>query len=357
MKSSVGNNRKTHPLFYIASGVIIIAGIKIAAPILNPLLMAIFFSIIIMHPIKWLKNKGVNGILSIIIVSLGLLLIFFGIGSAVAKSLLQFTNNISVYKSQLSSITSSSITLLNGYGIDVSANSLTDGLQTNNVFNFVSKFITGVGGLFGQIILLMLVAAFIIGESNTFPTKLKVILKNPTVSLDNITLISLNIRYYLGIKTITGLIGGISVTIVLYIMGVQYAIIWGILVLLMRFIPSIGSIMASIPIALFVLIQSGLTGVLYFGIAYALINFIIGQIVEPKFLAKGMNLSTLVVFLSLVFWGWTLGDIGMLLAIPITMAIKISLETREETKWISILLGSQKSAEEALSQKHKINDN
>ncbi len=102
---------------------------------------------------------------------------------------------------------------------------------------------------------------------------------------------------------------------------------------------------------LFVLIQDGITGVIYVGAAYAIINFLIGQIIEPKFLAKSMELSTLAVFLSLVFWGWILGDIGMLLAVPITMGMKISLEARPNSRWMAILLGSEKSAKQALEKK------
>lgn len=348
---------KMHPLFYAAAAVIIIAGLKIGAPIINPILMAVFFSIIILHPIGWLKKKGVNGILSTLIVLFGLLVIVFGIGGAVTKSVMEFTKNLPSYRNELDEITKSSITLLNGYGIDVSSDSVSSNFNAGSAFGYASKFIGSIGGVFGQIILLILVAAFIIGEANSFPVKLKVILKNPTVSLENITSIARNIRYYLGIKTVTGLIGGVSVAIVLFIMGIQYAILWGVLVLLMRYIPNIGSVIAAIPIMLFVLIQDGLTGVLYVGIAYAIINFVIGQIIEPQFLAKGMNLSTLAVFLSLVFWGWILGDVGMLLAVPITMAVKISLETRENSRWIAIMLGSEKSAEEALLQKGSKNDN
>lgn len=351
MTSSSSRYVKMHPLFYAASGVIVIAGLKIGAPIINPILMAIFFSVIIYHPINWLKKKGVNGVLSIILVVLGLLIIVGGLGGVVTRSIIQFSQNLPFYKNELHEITRSTITTLNGYGMDLSSDNVTKNFSPGSVFGYAGKFLTGIGGLLGQITLLVLVAAFILGETNSYPIKLKLVLKDPDVSLGNITVISRNIRYYLGVKTLTGLIGGVSVTIVLIIMKVQYAVIWGILVLLMRYIPNIGSVIAAIPIMLFVLIQDGITGVLYVGIAYGIINFVIGQIIEPKFLAKGMNLSTLAVFLSLVFWGWILGDIGMLLAVPITMGLKISLETRENSKWMAIMLGSEQSAKEALNNK------
>lgn len=342
---------KLHPLMYAAAAVIIIAGLRVAAPILNPILMAVFFSIIIYHPIAWLKEKGVNGLLSIAIVVFGLLVILFLMGGAVTRSIIEFSQNLPFYKKELHDITKSSITMLNGYGLDISQETVTDNFNAGSIFGYASKFITGVGGVLGQIILLILVAAFILGETNSYPIKLKVVLRDPDLSLGNITVISRNIRYYLGIKTLTGLFAGTCVTIILLIMGIKFAIIWGILVLLMRYIPNIGSIIAAIPIFLFVLIQQGLEGVLYIGIGYSAINFVVGQIIEPKFFGKGMNLSTLAVFLSLVFWGWTLGDVGMLLAVPITMAIKISLETRENSRWMAIMLGSEKSAIQALDEK------
>ncbi len=351
MATDIKRYTKLHPLIYAAAGVVVIAGLRVGAPIINPILMAIFFSIIIYHPIAWLKAKGVNGVLSILIVVFGLLIVLFLLGGVVTRSILQFSQNLPFYKKELHDITRSSITMLNSYGLNISTETVIDNFNAGAVFGYASKFITGIGGVVGQIILLILVAAFILGETNSYPIKLKVVLSDPDVSLGNITVISKNIRYYLGIKTLTGLFAGTCVTIILLIMGIKFAIIWGILVLLMRYIPNIGSIIAAIPIFLFVLIQEGLDGVLYIGIGYSAINFIVGQIIEPKFFGKGMGLSTLAVFLSLVFWGWTLGDVGMLLAVPITMAMKISLETRENSRWMAVMLGSEKSAIEALSKK------
>ncbi|MDG1901316.1 MAG: AI-2E family transporter [Bacteroidales bacterium] len=351
MSESNSKYTKMHPMFYVAAAVIVIAGIKIGAAIINPILMAIFFSIIIYHPINWLKKKGVNGTFAIIIVVFGLLIVLAGIGGTVTKSVIEFSHNLPSYKQELASIRDSAIESMNDFGLNISKDKINDKLGSGVAFTYASRLLTKIGSLLGQITLLILIAAFILGETNSYPIKLKAILKFPDMSLNNITVISRNIRYYLGIKTLTGIIGGTSVAVVLVVMNVQYAVVWGLLVWVMRYIPNIGSAIASIPIFLFVLIQNGIMGVVYFGIAFAVINFTLGQIIEPKFLARGMKLSTLAVFLSLVFWGWILGDIGMLLAVPITMGMKISLETRENSKWMAIMLGSEKGAKEALNDK------
>ena len=340
-----------HPMFYVAATVIVIAGIKIGAPIINPILMAVFFSIIIYHPIDWLKRKGVNGIVAIILVVFGLLIVLAGLGDTVTKSIIEFSHNVPTYKEALFNIRDSALESLNDYGLHISKDDINKKLGDGVAFTYASRLLTKIGSLLGQITLLILVAAFILGETNSYPIKLKAVLKYPDTSLNNITVISRNIRYYLGIKTLTGIIGGTSVAVVLFVMNVQYAIVWGLLVWVMRYIPNIGSAIAAIPIFLFVLIQNGFMGMVYFGLAFAFINFTLGQIIEPKFLARGMKLSTLAVFLSLVFWGWILGDIGMLLAVPITMGMKISLETRENSKWMAIMLGSEKGAKAALNDK------
>ena len=342
---------RIHPIFYAAAGIIVIAGLKAGAHIINPILMAVFFSVIIYHPIDWLKQKGVNSVLSIFIVVLGLVIVIALMGGMVTKSLIHFSENLPLYKKELHEITKSSVTMLNGYGLNISPEVVSENFSAGSIFEYATKLISGVGGVFGQITLMVLVVAFILGETNSFPIKLKAVLKDPDISLVNITIIFKNIRYYLGMKTFTGLIAGTLVAIILFIMKIEYAIIWGILVLLFRYIPNIGSVIAAIPIFLFVLIQDGLSGVLYVGIGYSAVNFIIGQIIEPKFFSRSMNLSTLAVFLSLVFWGWTLGDIGMLLSVPLTMAMKISFESHEKSRWMAILLGSEKSAVEELAKK------
>jgi predicted PurR-regulated permease PerM len=340
-----------HPIVLFAAGFVVIAGLRYAAPIINPVLMAVFVSIIIYQPIDWMIKKKVNRSLSILIVMVSLGAIIFGFSVVINQSLKKFTFNLPVYKEKLSAVITQLIEWVNGFGMSLHPDDVLSKFGGGNVFGYATNFLASLGGVMGQIVLLILVVAFVIGESTSFPIKLAAILKKPDQSMTNLGLITKNVRNYLGMKTITGSVAGILVALLLIILDIPYAVIWGLLVFIFRFIPNIGSTISAIPIMLFVLIQDGISGVLYAGIGYGAINFIVGQIVEPKFLAKGMDLSTLVVFLSLVFWGWIFGDIGMLLSVPITMAIKISLGSRKSTQWIAILLGSEKNAREALANR------
>jgi AI-2 transport protein TqsA len=126
----------------------------------------------------------------------------------------------------------------------------------------------------------------------------------------------------------------------LFFIGVDYFVLWGLLAFLLNFIPTLGSILAAVPPVLLAIIQLGVPEALAVGAVFFGINTIIGNILEPRFMGKGLDLSSLVVFLSLVFWGWILGPVGMLLSVPLTMTVKIALENFEGTYWVAVMLGS-----------------
>jgi predicted PurR-regulated permease PerM len=145
----------------------------------------------------------------------------------------------------------------------------------------------------------------------------------------------------MAIQTVISLATGACVAIFLTIMGVDYPLLWGVLAFLLNYIPNIGSIMAALPPVLLTIIQFGLGRAVGVAIGYLVINMTIGNVISPHLMGRGLGLSTLVVFLSLIFWGWILGPVGMLLSVPLTMTVKIALESSEDTRWIAILLGSE----------------
>ncbi len=136
---------------------------------------------------------------------------------------------------------------------------------------------------------------------------------------------------------------GLLVYFFLLIVGVDYPLLWAVLAFVLNYIPTIGSIIALIPPFLLAMVQLGFIDSIIVLAGYLTINTIMGNILEPKFMGKGLGLSTLVVFLSLVFWGWVLGPIGMLLSVPLTITIKIALDSSEETRWLAVMLGPESS--------------
>ena len=147
---------------------------------------------------------------------------------------------------------------------------------------------------------------------------------------------------YLAIKTATSILTGILIFLWLLTFGIDFPILWGLLAFMLNFVPNVGSILAAIPAVLLAIIQFGFFKALLVVIGFLIVNIGLGGLLEPRFLGKGLGLSPLVVFISLIFWGWVLGPVGMLLSVPLTMILKIALENSPNTKWIAILIGSEK---------------
>jgi AI-2 transport protein TqsA len=178
-------------------------------------------------------------------------------------------------------------------------------------------------------------------EITSIPVKLKKVSSNPENSILRVQSVFQNINKYIAIKTWISLGTGLLVYFLLLIIGVDYPLLWAVLAFALNYIPTIGSIIALVPPVLLTIIQLGIIESLIVLVGYLVINTIMGNILEPKFMGKGLGLSTLVVFLSLIFWGWVLGPIGMLLSVPLTITIKIALDSSDETKWLAVLLGPE----------------
>jgi predicted PurR-regulated permease PerM len=185
----------------------------------------------------------------------------------------------------------------------------------------------------------LLTVIFILFEASAMPKKLQLALKNPQQSFDHFARVTHSVQSYLMIKSAVSLLTGAAVVLWLVILDVDYPILWGLLAFLLNYVPNIGSIIASVPAILLALVQHGIVSALLVAGGYVIVNVVVGNIIEPRFMGKQLGLSPLVVLLSLIIWGWVLGPVGMLLSVPLTMIVKIALETTEESRWIAILLG------------------
>jgi predicted PurR-regulated permease PerM len=126
----------------------------------------------------------------------------------------------------------------------------------------------------------------------------------------------------------------------LLVLGVDFALLWGVAAFLLNYIPNIGSLIAAIPPILLALVQFGVGKTLIVAAGYLVVNIVVGSIIEPRVMGRGLGLSTLIVFISLVFWGWVFGPVGMFLSVPLTMVVKIALDSQEETRWIAVMLSN-----------------
>lgn len=329
-------------LIVMASSVIIIAGIKSAESILVPILLSAFIAIISSPLYLWMLQKKVPKLIAIVFIILVFLSFIFLFGLLIGTSIADFTLKLPQYQAKLENQTQLVIAWLIEQNILESDFRLTTAINPGSILKIIGDTLNQLSGLFTTGFLIVFIVVFMLLEASEIPSKLRKIFKGSTEKIRRSEIVYYNINKYIGIKTVISVITGFLVYIFLLFMGVDYPLLWGVLAFAFNFIPNIGSIIAAIPAILLTIVQFGFLKSLWVLVGYIVINTIMGNILEPKFMGKGLGLSTLVVFLSLIFWGWLLGPIGMLLSVPLTITIKIALESSEETKWLAILLGSDK---------------
>ncbi|PCI45285.1 MAG: hypothetical protein COB41_02040 [Proteobacteria bacterium] len=331
--------RQHSPLLITAAClVVLIAGVQAAASLLVPLLLAMFIACICLPPLNWLVNKGIPATWAVLLVTLGLVLLGAFLSIFVGASVADFSQNIPVYQERLQGQTTQLLAWLSGLGINISHDMALDAFNPAAAMGFAGKLLAGFGNALANTFFIVLTVIFLMFEALALPHKWAVIGEHAP-STDAVSTFLKSVNQYLVIKTWISLATGIVVSIWLAILGVDYPLLWGLLAFLFNYVPNIGSIIAAVPAVLLALVQLGVDTALYTGLGYVAVNIIMGNVIEPRFMGKGVGLSTLIVFVSLVFWGWLLGPVGMLLSVPLTMIVKLALEANPKTQWIAVLLG------------------
>jgi predicted PurR-regulated permease PerM len=326
-------------LISLAAFVIVVAGIKAAAPLMVPFLLAVFIAIIIAPPYQWLQEKGLSGGVALLAVMAVLVALMLLTGALIGTSLDNFSRELPGYQARLREITAGLIHWLAGQGLVISVDTVTQYLDPGKAMKLVSTLLSSMGNMLTNSFLILITVIFLLLEAAGLPDKWRAASPNAEATLAQFGTAIRNINHYMGIKTLASLATGLVVAAWLWIIGVDYPLLWGLLAFLLNFVPNIGSILAAVPAVLLALIQLGVTQALLAAAGYVVVNVVIGNFAEPRFMGRGLGLSTLVVFLSLVFWGWVLGPVGMLLSVPLTIAVKIVLDSRNDTRWMAVMLG------------------
>ena len=324
----------------MAAFTIIVAGMKAAASLIVPFLLAAFIAILCAPAINWLKGRGLPMWLALTVVIGGVALFGALIVSILGTSIRSFSQHLPEYQAVLQTYIDHSTAWLDQRGIGWYDEELRKTINPGNVLGFVGRVFNSLGGLFTNGFLIFLTVVFLLFEGTSFQNKIYQIAGTDDGDVGHMKAFLSDVNRYMSIKSITSLGTGVLVTIFLAVLGVEHAMLLGLLAFLLNYIPNIGSIIAAIPAVLLALVLAGPVTALWTAMGYLAINTVVGNIIEPKFLGDRLGLSTLVVFLSLVFWGWVLGMVGMFLSVPLTMIVKLALEASDETRWIAVLLGT-----------------
>jgi len=332
-------------IFLLAALIIIAAGLKSAQEIMVPFLLAAFIATIAATPMFWIRSKGVPAGVALALVVVGIFTALLLIGAVATQSTSAFIAKLPFYQERLISIQGDLVVALEGFGIPVDLSKLLEGFSLSSALKFAGSTLASLGNLLSNGFLIILTVIFILAEATSFYPKLNSVLSNPQRDLVYFTRFANNMNRYVALKTSMSLLTGLLVSVALWILDIDFPILWGLLAFLLNFIPTIGSIFAAIPPLLLALIQHSPSAAGAVALVFFLINMGVGNVLEPRYMGKGLDLSTLVVFLSLIFWGWILGTVGMFLSVPLTMTGKIAMEANPRTVWLARLLGQSEGSE------------
>jgi predicted PurR-regulated permease PerM len=330
----------------LACIVIVIAGLREASSIIVPFLLSLFIAIMCGGLFTWMRKKGIPAFLAISIIIVIIFGAIFGMGAYIGASVSDFIQQLPFYQQRIHDLMAVVIKWLRGFHIYISERMILRYFDPGSIMNIIANLLSGLGSALTYAFLIFFTVVFILVETSNFSKKAAAAFGTSGTSMETIDRIIRSIEKYLALKTWISLSTGIVVTLWLMILGVKYPILWGVVAFLLNYIPSIGPFIAAIPPILLSLVDSGLVSASLVTLGFVVIKTVLGDILEPIFMGRGLSLSILVVFLSLIFWGWVLGPVGMLLSVPLTMILKITCESFPSTRWIAILLDSDVPARE-----------
>jgi len=327
---------------FAATGLITLFLLKAASDILVPFLISIAIAIVLSPLFTYLETKRIPKVLSLIVVIMLSLLPIILFGGYVADEAKDFATNYQTIKASFLQSIQSFTAHMNHIGININENKINTILEKSNLGEILRNLATQANSQFSNLFLIFFMAAFMLMESKYFYAKMLKIANDYNVDSHLFIEILEKIKSYFIIKVKTSLVTSVWVLAVLWFYDIPYFFMWAVLAFFLNFIPVIGSILAAIPAVVLALLDHGLMTTVWVAIWYVIINMVIGNILEPKIMGKGLGLSALVIFLSMTFWGWIFGPTGMILSVPLTMIVQYLFDQYKETQWIALLLSDYK---------------
>lgn len=332
-------------LLLAAAFVVVVAGMKQAQSLLVPFLLSVFIAMLCSPLLSWLQVRRIPSSLAIVMIILMVVLAVVLLGVVVGGSIQRFGEDMPAYQQALTQMLDNVIPWLNKVGLETDAEHIRQIFNPAQAMKVVGTVLASFGNTMTNALMIILTVVFILAEQAGFAAKLVQARGGDRAALNAMESFNKAVNSYMGLKALISLLTGVLAYILLVSLGVDYAVMWALMAFLLNFVPTVGSILAALPPVLLALVQPGLGPIdaLWVAVGYVLINGVVGNGIEPRVMGRGLNLSPLIVFLSLVFWGWVLGPVGMLLSIPLTIMVKIALESNSSTRWIGTLLGAGES--------------
>lgn len=314
---------------------------KVASPLLAPILLAVFISIVASPMLVWMRSKGVPKWFALVVI--GFLLLDAGslLALVTTGAIEGFRDSIPSYHERFLLLSEQLGGRLEVLGIGNSTQAIPDLIDASRLMPIVRLMLANAGSMFSSFLLITLMVIFILLEAPTMWAKLHAAFALTAEGEARIRRLLGSINRYMRIKAATSLATAACAWLLLWILGVDFAILWAILAFFLNFVPVVGNIVMMIPPALLALVQIDLMAALLVVGGYLVINTTIGNVIEPRIMGKGLGISTLAVFIALLVWGWIFGTVGMFLAVPLTVSLVIALDASPRTRPLAILLGPE----------------
>ena len=325
-------------LLGLIATVLVIGAMRSAQGIVVPIMFAAFIALLISPVVGALERRSWPSSIAVSVVLLGLIALALVVAAALGGSVQELAAKAPTYRDLFMERVSDLTAPLGGQAGE-SAREFFSVFDPGRAMSLAAGVLSSVTNMLGNAAIILLILMFILLEVSGLPRKVQAALPNARAFLDTSDAIAQSVKRYFAIKAMISLATGASIGVFVAIQGLDFPVLWGVLAFFLNFIPSIGSLLAAIPAVMLSFIQLGPGHALLTAVGYLAANTIFGSIIEPRLAGQGVGLSPLVVILSLVFWGWVLGPVGMLLSVPLTAALRIALETNPATEWMAVMLG------------------
>jgi AI-2 transport protein TqsA len=323
-------------LFILAAAVVVLVGVRLSAPVLNPILFAIVFALLFAPVYGWLQRRLPAGV-ALLLSFVALLIIIMGLFVLLSASISRFTGRLSFYAQQLDAQLADLQELLDRLGL--SGVDLSEAVNTSALVEAIGAVLSGISGFLSSLFLILMIMLFLLGESSAMMERLRTSVAHDNPQVARLTVIGQSVALSFGLRAIVNLVTALGITLVLWLLGVDFPILWGVLVFFLSFIPYIGLILAVAPAVVLALAEFGLGRAIIVIVAVVVINVLAENVLSPVLMGRGLELSPTVVFLSFIFWAWLLGGPGAFLALPLTLFVAIMLGSFPETRWLASLMG------------------
>jgi AI-2 transport protein TqsA len=328
-------------LVTLAAATITVAGLHSAAGIVGPVFLALVLTIAV-HPIRTrLAARGVPGWIGTVVGMLAVYVILFALATALVVAVARFATLVPTYQDEFDGLLDDVRSALSDAGVGSDQiTSLSDSVDLSRLGDYLADLLGELFGVLSSLAFVVALLFFMSLEASGFTDRMGRILPGHGALAPALNTFAHGTRVYLVVSTIFGLIVAVIDSAFLWLIGIPLPLVWGLLAFITNYIPNIGFVLGLVPPALLALLEDGPGTMLVVIAVYSVINFVIQELIQPKYVGDAVGLSGTITLVSLVFWGWALGALGALLAVPLTLLVMVLIDADPRTTWMHSLVSS-----------------